>query len=260
MAKTKEQPELPKSVTARVFAVLETFDGRHRHQNLAAISRRSRLPLSTAHRLVHELVGLGALIRTVDGSYEISSKIWRLGILASLHSDLREIALPYMEDIYELGNDAVQIGVLDGFRCLIVERIAGSRTLSVVSKPGARLPLHASGVGKVLLAHSNQELQNAVLGSLDRFTANTITEAATIEKQLSLIKSLGYAHSREELAIGATSLAVPITGYGNRVIAALGIVTPAENRDLERMISVLRVSAAALSRKLALSGMGDFKN
>jgi DNA-binding IclR family transcriptional regulator len=247
----------PKSVIGRGFAILDTFDGGHRHQSLAAIARRSGLPLSTAHRIIHDLVELGALIRTVDGSYEIGSKIWRLGILASLHSDLREIALPYMEDIYQLGNDAVQIGVLDGFRCLIVERIAGSRTLAVISKPGARLPLHASGVGKVLLAHGSRELQGAVLGSLDKYTGKTITDAAVLETQLKEIKRLGFAHSQEELAIGATSLAVPITGFGNKVTAALGIVTPVANKDLDRMVSVLKVSASALSRKLVLSGMGD---
>ena len=246
-----------RSVTGRAFTVLDTFDANHRHQSLANISRRCGLPLTTTHRLVNELVNQGALIRAADGYYEIGSKIWRLGILASLHSDLREIALPYMEDIYQLGNDAVQIGVLDGLRCLIVERIAGSRTLSVISKPGARLPLHASGVGKILLAYGTKDLQLAALETLDKYTGKTITDAAVLSKQLKTIKSQGYAHSQEELAEGATSLAVPIYGYGNKVIASLGIVTPVANKDMERMVSVLKVSAAALSKKLVLNGMGD---
>ena len=247
-----------KSVTGRAFDVLDTFDSTHRHQNLATLSRRSGLPLTTTHRLVNELVAQGALTRMADGTYEIGGKIWQIGILASLHSDLREIALPYMEDIYELSQDAVQIGVLDGLRCLIVERIAGSKTLAVISKPGSRLPLHASGVGKVLLAHGTADLQDAVLASLEQFTEKTITDTSVLQKQLNSIKEKGFAHSTEELAVGATSLAVPIFGVGNRVIAALGIVTPAENRGIERMVSVLKVSAGALSRKLLISGTGDF--
>lgn len=246
-----------RSVTGRAFTILDTFDATHRHQSLANIARRCGLPLTTTHRLVNELVSQGALVRVADGSYEIGSKIWRLGILASLHSDLREIALPYMEDIYQLGNDAVQIGVLDGLRCLIVERIAGSRTLSVISKPGARLPLHASGVGKILLAYGTKDLQQAALETLDKFTGKTITDAEVLKKQLKAIKAQGYAHSQEELAEGATSLAVPIYGYGNKVIAAMGIVTPVANKDMERMVTVLKVSAAALSKKLVLNGMGD---
>jgi DNA-binding IclR family transcriptional regulator len=252
-----EKNDKQKSVTGRAFLVLDTFDASHRHQSLASISRRCGLPLTTTHRLVNELVLQGALIRVADGSYEIGSKIWRLGILASLHSDLREIALPYMEDIYQLGNDAVQIGVLDGIRCLVVERIAGSRTLAVISKPGARLPLHASGVGKILLAYGTKDLQVAAFEMLDRYTGKTITNADVLSRQLKAIKSQGFAHSQEELAEGATSLAVPIYGYGNKVIAALGIVTPVSNKDMERMVSVLKVSASALSKKLVLNGMGD---
>lgn len=244
-----------KSVTGRAFSVLDTFDANHRHQTLAQIARRSGLPLTTVHRLVHELVAQSALDRTSDGAYEIGRKIWSLGILASLHSDLREIALPYMEDLYQLGNDAVQIGVLDGFRCLIVERIAGSRTLSVISKPGARLPLHASGVGKVLLAYGSKDLQEAVLDSLDRYTDKTITDANTLRKQLKVIKDQGFAHSEEELVTGARTLAAPIFGSGNKVIAALGIVTPVENEDIMRIAPLLQVSANALSKKLIAAGV-----
>ena len=244
-----------KSVTGRAFSVLDTFDANHRHQSLAQITRRSGLPLTTVHRLIQELVTQGALERTSDGSYEIGRKIWSLGILASLHSDLREIALPYMEDLYQLGNDAVQIGVLDGFRCLIVERIAGSRTLSVISKPGARLPLHASGVGKVLLAYGSKDLQQAVLDSLDRYTDKTITNADALKKQLKNIKDQGFAHSEEELVAGARTLAAPIFGPGNKVVAALGIVTPVDNRDIMRIAPLLQVSANALSKKLIAAGV-----
>jgi DNA-binding IclR family transcriptional regulator len=249
------QPQ--KSVTGRAFLVLDTFDALHRHQSLANIARRAGLPLTTTHRLIGELVAQGALVRVADGSYEIGSKLWRLGILASLHSDLREIALPYMEDIYQLSNGAVQIGVLDGIRCLIVERIAGSRTLEVISKPGARLPLHASGVGKVLLAYGTNDLQQAALESLDKFTDHTITDAVLLRSQLKEIASRGYAHSKEELAIGANSVAVPIFGYGNKVIAAIGVVIPVTDGDIGQLVALLKVSAAALSKKLVANGMGD---
>jgi len=242
-----------RSVAGRLLTVLETFDTRHRRQTLAAIARRSELPLTTVHRLVHELESRDALVRGFDGAYEIGSKLWRLGILASVHSDLREVALPYMEDIYQLGNDAVQIAVLDGLRCLVVDRIAGSATMSVLSKPGARLPLHATGVGKVLLAFGSEELQDAVLDNLDRFTEHTITDADELRQQLRTIKAQGFAKTQEELASGATSIAVPIragTGKGT-VIAALGLVLPSGSTTIARMIPVMQVTAAALSAKLA---------
>lgn len=249
-------PPPPRSMTARTFAVLDTFTSRYRRQSLASISRRSNLPLTTVHRLVHQLEKQSALVRGADGDYEIGSRIWRLGILASVHTDLREVALPYMEDVYELGNDAVQIAVLDGLRCLVVDRIAGSRTMSVLSRPGSRLPLHATGVGKVLLAFGGGELQDAVLNSLDRYTDQTITDSAELEKQLADIRTNGFAVTYAELIAGATSIAVPLKGKGGRVIAALGIVAPSENTEILRMVPVLQVTAAALSKKLVETGLG----
>ena len=249
--------ESGRSVTGRAFEVLDTFDSRHRRQTLAQISRRSGLPLTTAHRLVRELERNAALARRSDGAYEIGSKLWRLGLLSSVHSDLRELALPYMEDVYQLGTGAVQIAVLDGMRCLIVERIAGSRTLATQSKPGERLPLHATGVGKVLLANSDDELQAAVLGSLDRYTDKTITDAGLMAAQLRKIKQQGYAETGEELAAGATSVAVPVRGTGGKAIAALGYIGPSGSGSLARMLPVLQVTANALSKQLIAKGLGD---
>ena len=162
-----------------------------------------------------------------------------------------------MEDIYQLGVDAVQIGVLDGLRCLIVERISGSRSMEVLSRPGARLPLHATGVGKVLLAYGGDELQAAALAKLERFTVQTITDAEPLRQQLQQIKQQAFASTKEEMALGAISIAVPIRGYGGKVIAALGVVLATRNRDYSHLAPVLKVTAEALSRKLVAAGFTD---
>ena len=246
-----------KSVTARALAVLDAFDATHRHQSLSSIARRCNLPLTTTHRLVNQLVEADALMRCSDGAYEIGSKLWRLGLLASLHADLRELALPYMEDLYQLGVDAVQIAVLDGVKCLVVDRISGSRSMSVLSRPGARMPLHATGVGKVLLAFSPAELQDAAIGSLDRFTEQTITDADTIRSQIAQIRQTGVASTKEELVVGTISIAVPIKGYGGKVIAALGVLFAPTRKDQQAITQIMRVTADALSRKLVAAGIAD---
>ena len=246
-----------RTVTGRAFAVLDTFDAKHRRQSLASIARRAEMPLTTAHRLVHELVKQGALTRGVDGDYEIGSKLWSLGILASVHADLREVALPYMEDLRQLGNDVVQIAVLDGVSGLVVERIAGSRAMDVLSKPGTRLPLHATAVGKVLLAFGDDDLHEAVFGSLDRFTDQTITDAERLRTQIRDIKAQGFAQTTEELAQGSTSIAVPLRGKGGAVIASLGIIAPSGDRNVKQLIPVMQVTAAALSKKLAEAGLTE---
>ena len=85
----------------------------------------------------------------------------------------------------------------------------------------------------------------------------TITDANELKKQLKRIKDQGYAHSEEELAIGARTLAAPIFGAGNKVVAALGIVTPVDNQDIMRVAPLLVASANALSKKLIAAGISD---
>jgi len=250
-----KQQTASRTVIGRALLILDTFDTTHRRQSLAAIARRSGLPLTTVHRLVRELTTQSALVRGSDGDYEIGSKLWSLGILASVHADLREIALPYMEDLRQLGNDVVQIAVLDGVRGLVVERIAGSRAMDVLSKPGTRLPLHATAVGKVLLAFGDDELLNAVVNSLDRFTEQTITNSTQLRAQLRQITAQGFAMTKEELAEGSTSIAVPLRAKGGNVIASLGVIAPSDTRDVQKLVPVMLVTAAALSKKLAEMGL-----
>src|SRR3954451_24062749 len=88
------------SVIERVFAVLDSFDGAHREQRLSDIARRADVPLATTHRLVRDLTSWGALLRNADGSYAIGPRLWDLGLLSPTHAGLREIASPFLHDIY----------------------------------------------------------------------------------------------------------------------------------------------------------------
>lgn len=132
------------------------------------------------------------------------------------------------------------------------------RTMSVlgafdehVSRTGSRLPLHATGVGKVLLAHAPDEVREAVLGGrLTAMTPRTITSRATLDAQLERIRREGYATTEEEMTLGACSAAVPVTGPEGEVVASLGIVVANLRRDRVRLVAALRMAAAGISRGL----------
>lgn len=142
------------SVTARALSLLAAFDSAHRSQTLSELARRSDLPLATAHRLVSELVEWGALVRQDDGAYVVGRRLWSLGLLAPTQTGLRELASPYLHDLYGATGATVHLAVLDGARALYLDRLAGHASVPVISEIGGRLPLHATGVGKVLLAHA----------------------------------------------------------------------------------------------------------
>jgi DNA-binding IclR family transcriptional regulator len=243
-----------RSVTSRALAVLDAFDATSPRLTLTEIAERSATPLTTAHRLLGELADWGALVRRSDGRYEIGRKLWDLGLLAPVQLELRQVAAPFLLDLHTTIRDTVHLAVRDGLSALYVERISGRESVPIVSSVGSRLPLHATGVGKVLLAAAPPEIEAEVLRSLTRVTRYTVADPGRLRRELAEVRRRRYARTSEEMSPGAASLAVPVTVErpgGPAVVAALGIVVPPHRRDLLRLVPVLEVAARGIGRELA---------
>src|SRR3954464_11296142 len=199
-----------RSVTSRALAILDAFGATSPRLSLSEIAERSGTPLTTAHRLLAELTGWGALARRPDGRYEIGHKLWDLGLLAPVQLELRQVAAPFLMDVHTAIRDTVHLAVRDGMSALYVERVSGRESVPVVSTVGSRLPLHATGVGKVLLAAAPAEVQEEVLRSLTRQTGNTVWAPGRLRRELTEVRRRRYARTSEEMSPGAASLAVPV--------------------------------------------------
>lgn len=241
-----------RTAASRVLAVLDAFDAAHSVLGVTAIARRSQLALSTTHRLVAALEDWGALARRSDGRYEIGPKLWEIGLLAPVNRELRQVALPYMQDVLATTGENVQLAVRDGCGVLYVERIHGNDAVPLLSTMGARLPLHATGVGKVLLADAPQLVQQRVLGDLQPVTARTITDPVRMRQQLAEVRRRGFARTLDEMSLGTASLAVPVRDAWGVTRAALGVVVIGTRRDLTRQLPALQVAARGIGRQLAL--------
>jgi DNA-binding IclR family transcriptional regulator len=241
-------------VTSRALAVLDAFSATSPRLSLSEIAQRSGTPLTTTHRLLGELTDWGALTRRADGRYEIGRKLWDLGLLAPVQLELRQVAAPFLSDVHTTIRDTVHLAVRDGLCALYVERISGRESVPVVSSVGSRLPLHATGVGKVLLAAAPADVVEQALRSLTRQTRNTVVEPGRLRRELAEVRRRRYARTSEEMSAGAASLAVPVQVEGRSgpvVVAALGIVVPPHRRDLLRLVPVLEVAARGIGRELA---------
>ena len=246
-----------RSVTSRALAVLGAFDSTAPRLTLSQIAARSGTPLSTTHRIVAELAAWGGLTRRGDGRYEIGRRLWDLGLLAPVQLELRQVAHPFLLDVHTATRDTVHLAVRDGLRALYVERISGRESVPVISQVGSRLPLHATGVGKVLLAVAPDDVVARALDALTEETARTVTDPEVLRRQLAEVRRRGYARTSEEMAPGAASLAVPVPVLtrGSTVVAgALGVVVPPRRRDLLRLVPVLEVAARGIGRELARTG------
>lgn len=249
MAGRTSQPG--QSVTSRVLAILSAFDISHPRLSLSEISRRSGLPLATTHRLVGELVAWRALTRGDDGQYEIGLRLWEIGLLGPLHSRLREMALPFLQTLYEATRENVHLAIRDGDDALYVEKLSGHRSVPIVSHIGARLPLHATGVGKALLAHESAEFQRAYLSRpLARPTRYTIVEPGRQQADLIQTVQRGYAVTREEMTLGTCSVAAPIVDAAGRPIAAVGVVVHSVRVEPTKLAPPIRLAAEGIAARL----------
>jgi DNA-binding IclR family transcriptional regulator len=237
------------SLVDRTLDVLGAFDERHRSLRLAELATRSGLTPPTTLRIVRRLVDAGALERTDDGAYVVGRRLWDIGLLAPVQTGLREVAAPFLQDLHAATRATVHLAERDGDRVLYLDRLSGVASVPVVSRVGSRLPMHATGVGKVLLAHAPLEVQQAVLAELPRITPYTITQPGRLRRQLAQVLRDDCALTVEEMSLGACSVAVPVRHHQD-VVAALGIVVPSVRRDRAKLVTALTVAARGIGRAL----------
>ncbi|MBQ0825389.1 IclR family transcriptional regulator [Streptomyces tagetis] len=240
-----------RSVSSRLLDLLFTFQPGESELSLAELARKTGLPHATARRLVLELTKAGALERRPDGRFAVGLRLWRLGTLAPLTESLRTMAQPFMEDLYAALHQHVQLAVLEGDEAVIIERLSGRRALGLVSQVGGRLPLHCSGVGKVLLGHAGPELSDRVLGGeLRRYTPRTVTDADALRRELADCRRTGSALVRGELTHEADSIATRIMNGEGRVVASLSVVVRAGSVQPQSILPSVITSGLGISRML----------
>lgn len=240
------------SVIARTARILTAFDESHRRLTLTELSARAGLAASTTHRMLAELARAGLVDRDDDGRYAIGRRLWELGEASPISLELRETALPWLLTLYEATAENVHFAILDGRDALYVARLVGPTSVPTMSRMGGRLPLHTTGVGKVLLAWQPEEFLSAYFARrLERPTKFSITAEPRLRAQLREIRDRGYSVTRQEQTLGNTSLAVPVAGPHGTPVAAVGVVTHTAKADAARLVPVLVRAAAGLADDLA---------
>jgi DNA-binding IclR family transcriptional regulator len=241
-----------RSVAEKLFAILDAVRAsKSSRASLSRIASKADLPVSTAHRLIAEWVNWGGLVRASDGNYEIGTKLWETGVISPSISRLRQAAMPFLEDLVNATKQHSQLAILEGVDALYVEKLSARNATKLVSRPGIRLPLHATGVGLVLLAHSTEEFLNRFLSQeLARYTPRTITNRDQIRARLSKIRSSGFVRVEEELHNGAISIAAGVRDGLGKTVAALSVVVPLEDRDKPALDTMVQWAAQGTSRIL----------
>ncbi|MDO5696518.1 MAG: IclR family transcriptional regulator [Dermatophilus congolensis] len=238
-------------VVDRVVALLGAFDAAGPRLSLAELSRRAGMPKPTVHRMAQDLVRHRLLEQDPESrEYQLGMGLFELGELVARPRDLAEFAGPIMEDLREATRLRVHLAVLEGTDVVYV-RIVGASGARVTSRVGGRLPAHATGVGKAILAYAPPEAVGAVIATgLPRLTPRTVATPGALARDLSAIQETGTAYDREESHLGVSCVAAPVFGRGKAVLAGLSVTGPTKDVDPVRLGIAVRTAAFTLGREL----------
>ena len=243
--------EQGRSVTSKVVSLLDAFLPSARELSLNELADRTGLPLSTTYRLATQLVQWGGLERGAGGGYRIGLRLWEIGSLAAGGSTLQAAVSPFMQDLYDATHESVQLAIRSGHQALYIDKIAGPRSTPIAVRRAGRLPLHATGVGKVLLAHAPADfVEEFIEAGLRRYTAHTIVGSIPLRRTLAEIRRTGIGFAREELTLGSVSVAAPVFDASGSAVAAISLVLPSTTANLGRLAPAVRAVSLGASRDL----------
>jgi DNA-binding IclR family transcriptional regulator len=239
----------------RAAAVLRLLAGGTGRLTLGDIAHSLDLAKGTTHGILRTLKAVGFVEQDrVSGHYQLGAAVLRLGTSFLDINELRSRSINWADPLAARSGEAVRIGtVLDG-EVLVVHHVFRPDDTFQTLEVGALLPLHATALGKVLLAYSAAEAHPAP--DLDRFTHRTLVTARALSTELNHIRAAGYSVEVEELTPGEAAVAAPIRGHGGLVVGAIGIsghverVCDTHYQPHPRLVAYVRDAARAVSRDL----------
>ncbi|WP_067670862.1 IclR family transcriptional regulator [Nocardia miyunensis] len=245
------------SAVEKVTRLLDAFmDSRTLH-GVSELAGRSGLSRSTTHRILGELVKSG-FVGHSENRYYLTPRMFEVGnyTIVSRPRGLRDIALPYMAELFADIRQVIHLAVLDGTDVLHVEKVHGLSRLPCSTAVGTRQPAYATALGKALLAFSDRYTVDKVL-ALHRtaFTEHTLTDRHRIEHVLQRVSDEGYATSIQESALGQRCIAVPVLGPDGHAVVALSICCPSGRFDLG-WVRPLQKVGGQLARELSRKPIG----
>jgi DNA-binding IclR family transcriptional regulator len=238
----------------RALDLLLVFAEDAPEMGVTELSRRLRLPKGTVHRLLGGLVSRGLVTRDPDGRrYRLGPTAFRLGSAFLRSLDVRQAALPVMQELARKTGETVNLNVVQGIHRVCIEKVDSVQDVRHFVELGRPLPMFAGASGKVLLAHLNREAAEAVLKSVRALTPYTVTDVRRLRAELERIRRQGFAVSHNERVDGASAVSAPVRDAQGGVVAGLTVsgpsyrLTPARVREL---IPQVVEAAAEISARL----------
>ncbi|XVU29449.1 IclR family transcriptional regulator [Actinoplanes sp. CA-054009] len=238
---------------AAVLRLLAGESGGSGHLSLGEIARSLDLAKPTAHGILATLRHVGFVEQDrLSGHYRLGSALLQLGHGHLDVNELRSHAINWADPLAARSGEAVRVGTIHDGQVLVVHHVFRPDDTFQTLDVGSLLPLHATALGKVLLAYRTAFVKT----QLDRFTRRTIRTPKALELELQHVREAGWSLEAEEMTPGTAAVAAPIRGSGGLVVGAVGIsglverICDSHYRPHQHLVALVREAARAISRDL----------
>jgi DNA-binding IclR family transcriptional regulator len=224
----------------------------HPAWSITGISSELHYPTSTAHRLVATLEEAGYIYQDHQTKkYYLTIKPYLIGSKAEIVTLLEKRALAPIQKLAQALNESVNVSIAQGIHAITILKADAERQFSAVPHIGDKRQLHATSVGKCLLAYNSNGSYDQFMRStepLEVYTKNTITDKSAIIETLDQIRKTGYATDNEEVEEGLTCIGSPIRDKLDNCIAAMSVSIPTcRLEDREKIIAMIKATADEIS-------------
>jgi DNA-binding IclR family transcriptional regulator len=239
----------------KALDILECIALANHPLSAAEVAKLCNMSRPTAYRLICTLTARGYVAEDDDTHYRLGTQALSLSqnVLDSL--DLPELAQPYLRHLSDITNETTYLSMLDDDEILYIGKAESSQSIRTHTKIGSRNMLHSTAMGKAILAFLPIEEQTQLLEriKLTRLTSVTITDKATLVKELAKVRTQKYALDNEECEEDIRCVGAPIFDHSGRPFAAISVSGPAYRLAVSRVsdLSLLVVDTAnAISSRL----------
>jgi DNA-binding IclR family transcriptional regulator len=239
------------SSVAKAATLLIAFNRTGGGATLTELAREAGIPKSTAHRLLGTLRDAGLVDRNGMDWY-LRWPMVRLGALALRGGagTMREVALPYMAELYEESHENIHLAMLEGPEVVYLEKVYGHHSTPSPSRVGHRVPAHVSALGKAILAYSAEDcVRRVIADGLRPMTPHSIVGPRILLRQLEAVRREGVAFDREESRQGLACCAAPILSPSGRPVAAISVAGSAQRLRLDVIAPKVRAAAQQIAAK-----------
>lgn len=207
------------------------------------------------YRVLINLESRGYLVRdAVSGHYRSSLKMYNLSRRISPVDQLRQCALPHMEDLAVSIGHSCHLTMLYQSQTMVVVQARSQVPMSVNITEGALFPTLATTSGKVLLANSNPDVREMILQRSEGYESLKVNSKKTLFTELELIREQGLLVADNPFIEGVTDHAVLIGSPDGKIIACLVVsklrMKLAQQHNNAKIIEQLQSTAEKITQQL----------